>query len=360
VNAGLEGIVVADTEISHVNGEEGQLIYRGYDVKQLARKITYEQVVHLLWKGDLPQQKEEDSWTKIWKEAYELTEEWIEFLKIIPKEVDMLSSLRSILATLDEPASPPTMAQAIKFLVSVPMIIAARYRLLQDLSIVHPRKDLSFAANYLYMLRGEIPSTAHVQGLDAYLVLTAEHGFNASTFTARVVTSTESDLISAIIAAIGALKGKLHGGAPLEVADMLEEIREVNRAEKWMREKLENREKLMGFGHRVYKTMDPRAEALRDVVQKNAKNEPWFQFAVQTEQIALALLKEYKPHRQIYTNVEFYTAAILKAIRLPKELYVPTFAVSRTAGWIAHILEQANHNRIIRPSARYVGCKDKK
>ncbi|SFI98458.1 citrate synthase/methylcitrate synthase [Thermoflavimicrobium dichotomicum] len=357
VNPGLEGVVVAETAISHIDGQQGHLIYRGYDAKQLATTSTFEKVVHLLWKGHFPDGEEEKQWLVKCRQSQTLSDEMIRLIQTIPERIDMLSTLRSVLVTMENPDWPPTWEQAIRVLVQVPIIIAARYRYLHHKPIVPPRDDLSFAANYLYMLRGDEASEAHVKGLEAYLILTAEHGFNASTFTSRVVTSTESDILSAVVAAIGALKGRIHGGAPSEVDDMLGEIGSIERAESWMREKLERGEKLMGFGHRVYKTTDPRAEALRTVVQEYAANEPWFDFAVQVEQIALQLLKEYKPHRSIYTNVEFYTAAVLKAIQLPAELYTPTFVVSRTAGWIAHILEQASHNRIIRPDSRYVGPK---
>jgi citrate synthase len=205
------------------------------------------------------------------------------------------------------------------------------------------------------MLKGTDPSPAHVRALDAYLILTQEHGMNASTFAARVVTSTRSDLVSAVTAAIGALKGPLHGGAPSEVTAMIEAIGTKENAEPWMRRALENGERLMGFGHRVYKTLDPRASALRTVASELAADDPWFELATHVEQVALRLLAEHKPERKLNTNVEFYAAAVMRAVGLPDELFTPTFAMSRTVGWCAHVMEQAANNRLIRPESIYVG-----
>ncbi|MBA4492882.1 citrate synthase [Paenactinomyces guangxiensis] len=360
VNPGLEGVIVADTEISYIDGQSGILIYRGYEAKQLALHRSYEEVVYLLWKGRFPDSAELDAFNQALWENQRLTEELKQIIKLIPPDVDMMSVIRAALSSLGDRSFgwPPSLEKAVSLLAITPAIIAARYRHLQGKPIVEPIPNLSFAANYLLMIHGKKPHPAHIRALESYFTLAAEHGLNASTFTARVVASTEADLSSAIIAALGALKGPLHGGAPSEVEGMLEQIGSLEEAEKWMRERLRQGEKLMGFGHRIYKTTDPRAEALRQVVQTGSGAEPWFQFAVEVEKIALALLKEVKPHRQIHTNVEYYTAAILKAIQLPKLLYTPTFAVTRIAGWIAHILEQAKNNRIIRPTSNYIGSMD--
>lgn len=357
VNPGLEGVMVAETEISLIDGQAGRLIIRGYDVKELAIYCSFEEMVYLLWTGKRPEAEELNRWKEQQAKLYPSFAEITERVRQIPRQADMMSVIRAVLLSVGDQEYnwPPTQEKGLRLLAKIPFIVAARYRWLQGRPFVAPNPALSFAANYLYMIHGEDPHPAHVKALESYLVLTAEHGLNASTFTARVVASTEADLISAIIAALGALKGRLHGGAPSEVDDMLEQISSLDRAETWMREKLDQGGKLMGFGHRLYKTIDPRAEALREVVQSGSGSEPWFQLAIQVEQIALALLKQYKPHRQLHTNVEFYTAAILKAIQLPKELYTPTFAISRTAGWIAHVMEQAKNNRIIRPDAKYVG-----
>ncbi|MCK9905554.1 citrate synthase/methylcitrate synthase, partial [Frankia sp. Cpl3] len=218
-----------------------------------------------------------------------------------------------------------------------------------------PNADLDHTANYLYMLKGEVPKDAHVRALDAYLILTQEHGMNASTFAARVVSSTRSDLVSAITAAIGALKGPLHGGAPSEVTEMIEAIGTKENAEPWMRKKLESGERLMGFGHRVYKTIDPRATALSGVASELSANDPWFDLATHVEKVGMELLKEFKPDRKLHTNVEFFAAAVMRAVGLDDSIFTPTFAVSRVVGWSAHVLEQAANNRIIRPQSNYTG-----
>ncbi|SEM70909.1 citrate synthase/methylcitrate synthase [Lihuaxuella thermophila] len=361
VNPGLDGVVVTDTEISEIDGQAGTLIYRGWNVDELAVRHTFEEVVYLLWNGEFPEPSELDRWRRKFGSGC-LSDRQRQMIRLLSPEIDMISVIRTILSSLGDSSFlwPPTAEKGIKLLAAIPVIIAARTRSLQGKTMLEPREDLSFAANYLYMLKGTEPLPAHVKALEAYWILTAEHGLNASTFTARVAASTETDLASAVIAALSALKGPIHGGAPSHVDDMLDKIGSVERAESWIRERLLGGEKLMGFGHRIYKTTDPRAEALREVVRAGAGEEPWFQLAVEVEKIALAVLREVKPNRQIHTNVEYYTAAILKAIELPRELYTPTFAVSRTAGWIAHILEQAANNRIIRPSSRYIGPKNER
>src|SRR5256885_797528 len=211
-------------------------------------------------------------------------------------------------------------------------------------------------ANYLYLLTGKQPEQQHVKALDAYLVLLADHGMNASTFTARVVASTESDIVSAIVAAVGALKGPLHGGAPSKVLDMLQAIGTIENAENWLRNALSIGQRLMGFGHRIYKTEDPRAEELRALARLADPQE--FVLARRVEELALALLEEQKPGRRLNTNVEFYSAVLLSSVGLPGDLFTPTFAVSRVSGWTAHILEQVGNNRLIRPEADYVGPID--
>jgi citrate synthase len=247
----------------------------------------------------------------------------------------------------------PTIEQAIAVTARFPIFLAAFHRLRNGLQPLESHPELGHAANYLYLLTGKIPEEQHVKALDAYLVLLADHGMNASTFTARVVASTESDIVSALVAAIGALKGPLHGGAPSKVMDMLEAIGTTENAENWLRSALARGERLMGFGHRVYKTEDPRAEELRGLARLADPQE--FVLARRVEELALALLKEQKPDQRLNTNVEFYSAVLLVAVRLPGDLFTPTFAVSRVAGWTAHILEQISNNRLIRPEADYTG-----
>jgi citrate synthase len=247
----------------------------------------------------------------------------------------------------------PTIEQAIALTARFPLFLAAFQRLRQGQEVLESRPALGHAANYLYLLTGKQPEEQHVKALDAYLVLLADHGMNASTFTARVVASTESDIVSATVAAIGALKGPLHGGAPSKVLDMLQAIGTVDNAESWLRNAMAHGERIMGFGHRVYKTEDPRAEELRDLARLADPQE--FVLARRVEELALALLEEQKPGRRLYTNVEFYSAVLLASVGLPGDLFTPTFAVSRAAGWTAHILEQIGNNRLIRPEADYTG-----
>jgi citrate synthase len=249
-----------------------------------------------------------------------------------------------------------TIEQAIAVTSHFPLFVAAFHRLRTGQEPLESRPELGYAANYLYLLTGQKPKEEHVRALNAYLVLLADHGMNASTFTARVVASTESDIASAVVAAIGALKGPLHGGAPSKVLDMLHEIGTVENAEPWLRNAVIHGERLMGFGHRVYKTEDPRAEELREMARVADPQE--FILARRVEELTIALLEELKPGRRLYTNVEFYSAVLLNSVGLPADLFTPTFAISRVSGWTAHILEQTNNNRLIRPEADYIGPMD--
>ena len=235
----------------------------------------------------------------------------------------------------------------------VPTILATTYRLREGLEPVEPRADLGFVANYLFMLTGEEPSAVHARAIEQYMVLTIDHGFNASTFTARVVTSTGADLGAAIVAAIGALSGPLHGGAPSRALDMLDAIGTPDRAEAYVRNAIERGERIMGFGHRVYKTDDPRSLLLRSVTEQLGG--PLVEFSQSVERTTVEVLAELKPGRQLYTNVEFYAGVVMHTCGIPREMFTPTFAAGRTIGWCTHVMEQASHNRLIRPAARYVG-----
>ncbi|SMO61407.1 citrate synthase/methylcitrate synthase [Melghirimyces algeriensis] len=353
---GLEGIAVAETDLSLVDGQKGLLLYRGHLVKKLAVSHSFEEVVYLLWMGQLPSEKEREDFQRLLSENRALPEHIYKLIIQISSRADLMTVLRTAISALPLTNDwPPTLEQGAKVLAVIPTMISCWYHQVQGTDIPVIRQDLNHTAHYLYLLKGQEPSEAHVRALNAYLILTAEHGMNASTFAARVVTSTQSDLLSALTAAVGALKGPLHGGAPSEVEEMLDEIRSAESAESWMRARLESGERLMGFGHRVYKTQDPRAQALRQISEELSVEDDWFQLALETEQTALRLLEEYKPGRRLYTNVEFFAAAVLRAVGLPKALYTPTFALSRTAGWCAHIFDQADHNRIIRPQSLYTG-----
>jgi len=355
---GLEGVVAADTDISLVDGENGRLVYRGYGAKELAVAKRFEEVAFLLWNGRLPERDELEQAEKRMATHRELPEPIARILDALPPAAPVMSALQiaiAALGALEGDQWPPTAARAERLTAIVPTIIAYWARKAKGLPAVQPDPRLGHAANYLYMLTGRRPEEAHVQALNAYLILCMEHGLNASTFAGRVILSTQSDMSSAVCGAVGAMKGPLHGGAPSEVVAMLEAIGTKERAEPWMRSVLERGGRLMGFGHRIYKTKDPRAEALREVTLRLTGRDPAFDLAVFVEQTAIRLLEEYKPGRRLYTNVEFYAAAILRAVRIPAELFTPTFTAGRMAGWTAHLLEQASVNRIFRPQSVYTG-----
>ena len=356
IHAGLEGIVAADSKISLVDGENGWLVYRGEWAKQIAKEKSFEEAAYFLWNGVFPNTKQLTAFTSALGVARALSTSQKEIINRLPDNMEMMSVVRTVLSSIGNQSFqfPATQEQGIQLLSIVPTIIAYRYRTQKGLPIIEPDLSLSHVGNYLYMLTGKQPQDNHVKALTAYFILTMEHGLNASTFTARVIASTESDLASAITGAIGAMKGPLHGGAPTGVIDLLDEIKRDGDVEKVLRQKLENREKLMGFGHRVYKTRDPRAAALSEITSDFYDDEE-FQLAHEVEETAVRLLQEYKPDRKLYANVEYYAAAILRAIELPTELFTPTFTAARTAGWIAHVYEQNENNRIIRPSSIYSG-----
>lgn len=355
-SAGLEGVVAAETVLSLIDGEKGKLLFCGKPVGELVGSHSFEDMAHLLWKGSLPIPGKFESCRESLIHHRKLPAYMKNILDELPKDMVMMEVLRTAISALGAGAGwPPTMDQAVQITAVIPTILAYRYRNQNGKGFIPPRNDLGHAANYLFMLTGDIPKESHVKALNAYLGLTMEHGLSASTFSARVIVSTESDLYSAVTGAIGAMKGPLHGGAPSGVIDMLNEIGEKEKAEPWLRHELEEGRRLMGFGHRVYKTKDPRAEALRAVTSELSGEDEWLGLAKHVEETAIRLLKEYKPGRQLFTNVEFYAAAVLRAVELPKELYTPTFTSSRVVGWTAHVLEQAENNRIFRPKAAYIG-----
>ena len=353
---GLEGVVVNQTHVSHVFGEEGRLVYRGYEINELAGKASYEEVAFLLWKGHLPTRAELDALNQQMRPLRALPDN-AAAVRLMTPNVDPMDALRtevSLVGALAPISGLATFEQALMLTARFPTIVAAFQRLRNGQEPIAPRADLGHTANFLYMLTGEVPPENHVKSLDTYLVLLADHGMNASTFTARVIASTESDLCSAIVGAIGALKGPLHGGAPALVMDMLEAIGSADNVRPWVDNALNTHQKLMGFGHRVYKTTDPRAEILREMARHSSTPE-FFALAHDTEEYAIGELNRRKPDQRLYTNVEFYSAAVLNSVGLPRDLYPSTFAVSRIAGWSAHVLEQMIGNRLIRPQSEYVG-----
>lgn len=353
---GLEGIVAVKTDLSKVDGESGRLIFRGHPADDLARNHSFEEIVHLLWHGFMPSESEIKKITQELKDNRNLPERIVNLIKELPEDMTMMAVLRTCISALGRSSVwPPRLEEAVRITAVIPTIFAYRYRMLHDQFVVPPNVELDHVANYLYMLNGESPADSHVEALNAYFILTAEHGMNAATFTSRVISSTQSDIYSAVTGAVGAMKGPLHGGAPSGVMDMLDEIGSLENVEPWIRKKLENDEKLMGFGHRVYKTKDPRSEALRDITSEMTEDDEWLAIANRVEKKAIELLEEYKPGRHLYSNVEFYASAIFRSVELPEPLFTPTFTASRIVGWSAHIMEQGNNNRIFRPLAEYTG-----
>ena len=355
---GLEGIVAATTAMSKVDGTQGRLIYRGYDIHSLASTTTFEEVAHLLWFGHLPNKRElADLHAKFVAERT-IPNSVMQVIRALPIQTEPMDALRTAVSAWGgvSISGIPTIEQAIAATARFPLFLAAFNRLRHGHEPLASRPELGHAANYLYLLTGETPKSEHIRGLNSYLVLLADHGMNASTFTARIVASTESDIASSLVAALGALKGPLHGGAPSKVQDMLRSIGTRDNAEPWLRDAITNGGKLMGFGHRVYKTADPRAEELRGMAR--VADPEGFVLSGYVEETALTLLRELKPGRPIYTNLEYYSAALMASVGLTGDLFTPTFAVSRSAGWTAHILEQVKNNRLIRPEAEYTGPMD--
>jgi len=354
---GLEGVAVAESEISCVNGEKGELIYRGYWAEEAVKDHGFEAVVHLLWHGEFPTSDQLSAFKRDLANRRVLPDYVKTIIKSLPKETTPMAALRTAISSLTVPGEswPPTQTQAMDILAKAPTIIAYHYRVQQGKEPIEPDTSLDHIANYLYMLHGESPRASFARALETYCMLSMDHDMNASTFTSRVVTATEADIVSAITAAIGALIGPLHGGAPSKVDDMLDEIGTKDNAEPWLREQLESGKRLMGFGHRVYKTYDPRAAALKVVTQQFSDESPLFELSLYVEEVAIRLLAEYKPGRNLYPNLEFWAAGVMRTIDMPRELYTPTFCLSRIAGWSAHVMEQAANNRLIRPSVVYVG-----
>jgi citrate synthase len=355
---GLEGVSLGKTEIALVDGQNGRLVYRGHDAERLAEEHTFEEVAYLLWHGSLPdagQLAELHAQVVAGMAVPPAVHETMRALLPDGIPMDVLRSGLSAWATLRHRDEGGDADDAIWALAATPALVADIARLRSGEAIVDARADLSLVENLMFKMSGEVPEAPKARALDAYFTLAAEHGMNASTFTARVIVSTLSDIGSGLVGAVGALKGRLHGGAPSHVSHMIDEIGSPENAEPWIREKLDAGERLMGFGHRVYRTYDPRARALGKVAATLSGSDERLALARHVEETALRLLHEYKPHRPLYTNVEYYAAAVLGNVDLAPDLYTATFASARTAGWTAHMLEQLAHNRLIRPSVDYVG-----
>jgi len=354
---GLEGVVVADTQLSDVDGERGRLVVRGHDVEELALTADFEAACALLWSGQLPGAKAHEELRAKLGRARGRAFERLARLGDALDGADGMEALRAGLAHLRASELDPEELHA-ELTGAVAVLAAAWARRRRGAAPLAPDPGLGHAADFLRMASPHGSDPARSQALDAYLVTAADHGMNASTFTARVVASTASDPVSAVVAAIGALKGPLHGGAPGPVLAMLDAIGAPERAASWIADELAAGRRIMGMGHRVYRVRDPRAAVLERAVERlraSGLRSDRLDLARAVEAVAVASLGERRPERRLAANVEFYTAVILDAIGLPQELFSPTFAVARVAGWLAHVAEQARGGRLIRPSSRYVG-----
>ncbi|MDP9017875.1 MAG: citrate synthase [Candidatus Eremiobacteraeota bacterium] len=364
VDRGLEGVVVGHTDLSNVEGELGRLTYRGYDIHDLAPNACFEEVCHLMLYGHLPTQAELEKLKKELATHRILPEPLVNAMQVVPRTAWPMDVLRTVVSglALFSPVNPTgehisNEHTAIEFIAKFPTIVAAWDRIRRGLDPIEPRHDLSQAANFLYMRSGVVPSAVEEDALDTYLVLLADHSYNASTFSARVTASTRADMYAAITAAVATLEGDLHGGAPSKVMNMLVEIGKPERAETYVRELLARGERIMGMGHREYKVRDPRAQHLDAMAKQlgESTDEKWYKIARALEEASNLVLQEKKPGKRIYANVEFYTAPTLFSLGIPGDEFTCMFACGRVAGWAAHILEQLADNRLIRPQATYSG-----
>ncbi|HET9326876.1 MAG TPA: citrate synthase/methylcitrate synthase [Candidatus Eisenbacteria bacterium] len=365
VPRGLDGVVAARTRLSHVDGSAGQLVIGGYELKELAGRVSFEEAAYLLWRGSLPSRDELGMLEREMAISRKLPPQTMSVLRaaVAAAPIDALrmacATLSLDLADPDDITPPGDLAAAKMVTARFPTMVAAHLRLSAGLEPIPPREDLSHAANFLHMVLGKEPDSVAAKALDTYWVTVIDHGMNASTFAGRVIASTRSDMVSAVTGAIGALKGPLHGGAPGPVLDMLVEIGTLENAERWLRQELEAGRRIMGFGHRVYKVRDPRAEVLSRVAEQMAgaqlEDRRLFDLARGVEQVALRLLDEKKPGRNLRTNVEFYTALVLQSLGLSPKSFVALFACGRVAGWCAHVIEQHAEDHLIRPQSEYVG-----
>ncbi|GAC1416109.1 MAG: citrate/2-methylcitrate synthase [Candidatus Velthaea sp.] len=364
VDRGLEGIIVGETVLSNVEGQIGRLTYRGYDIHDLAVNATYEEVVHLLLYGHLPTHSELHDLSAKLIEQRALPSALIAMLHAIPKDAWPMDVLRTAVSALahfvphrPDGAHESDPEAAIGLIAKTPTIVAAWDRIRRGLDPIGPDPKLRLAANFLWMRSGEKPIHEAERALDTYLVLLADHSYNASTFASRVTASTNADIYGAITSAVATLAGDAHGGAPSKVMTMLEEIGLPEKAEPYVRELLGRGKKIMGMGHREYKIRDPRAQHLekmaKDLTEKS--HAKWYLIARALEDAANKVLQEVKPGKQIYANVEFYTAPTLSSLGIPSDEFTCMFACGRMAGWTAHVLEQLGDNRLIRPQATYIG-----
>jgi 2-methylcitrate synthase len=356
---GLEGVIANETRLGDVRGQEGQLIYCGYEINELAGKVSFEEVIYLLWNNRLPKLSELTELKQQLADERELPAQVIEFIRSTPRTalpIDVLRTAVSMLGLHDptvllDDSFAANQRRAISILAKVSVIVAYYHRARNGLDLPKVRKDLGEAAHFLYLLDGAEPSPKKVETLDVAYVLHAEHGMNASTFSARVTISTLTDIYSAMTAAIATLKGPLHGGANEGVIHMLQEIGDPKNVDAYVEKTLAEKKRIMGIGHRVYKVLDPRAPHLQRMAVELSRELGEPKWIAMSERIA-ALMKEKKG---LYANVDFYSATVYYSLGIPTDLFTPLFAISRTAGWTAHILEQLSDNRLYRPLSQYVG-----
>ncbi|MEU3742823.1 citrate synthase/methylcitrate synthase [Streptomyces sp. NPDC032198] len=365
VPRGLAGVVVTETRLGDVRGYEGFYHYRQYSAVELAQTRGFEDVWHLMFHGELPDAGQRAAFAARTAALRRLPDEVRAALPAIARASALsgpLAGLRTALSLFGAAKgfrpvydidADRRRADALAASAVVPTLLTALYRLGQGLEPVEPRDDLSYAANYLYMLTGSEPDPDRARAIEQYLISTIDHGFNASTFTARVITSTGADVAACLVGAVGALSGPLHGGAPSRALDTLDAIGTPDRIDAWIRERVLAGDRIMGFGHPVYRTEDPRSRMLRGIAQQFGGR--MVEFAVEVERQVEAILAELKPGRELHTNVEFYAGVVMELCGLPREMFTPTFAAARVVGWGANVLEQAEDSKIIRPAARYVG-----
>jgi 2-methylcitrate synthase len=358
IKKGLEGVVVDQSAVSKVMPETNSLVYRGYPVEELAEKCRFEEVAYLLWNSELPTKSQLENFEKEERELRSLTKECIDLVKSFQNHAHPMDTLRTVvsyLGTEDERIwddDPKTNAhKALGLLARIPTAIAATFRAQKGKDPIEPKKDLRIAENFLYMCFGEVPDEATVKAFEVSLILYAEHGFNASTFTTRVITSTTSDMYSAVVGGIGALKGPLHGGANEMVMYMLQEIGDPAKAADWLKDALSQKKKVMGFGHRVYRNGDSRVPTMKKYAKKLSEakgDDKWMAISEELEKTMLA-------EKNIYPNVDFPAGPAYYLMGLDINLFTPIFVMARVTGWTAHIMEQAGNNRIIRPLCEYTG-----
>jgi citrate synthase len=362
-NKGLKGVIAADSAVCQIDGLEGRLIYRGYNIHELADHSTFEEVCYLLLKGELPTREQLTAFTRELAQYRRLSPGVLAFLKSLPRDVLPMSALRSAVsvAGLYDPQAEETspaaeMQVALRLIGTMSTLVAAIHRLREGLEPLEPRPELGHSANFMYLLNGRVPSADETRAMDLILILHAEHGFNASTFAARVISATLSDWYSVIAGAIGALKGPLHGGANTEVLRTLAEIGAVSKVTAYVEAVKEKKGKFMGFGHAVYQVEDPRARHLKELSRRLGieKGDPkWYDISVELEgQVKEAIQKN--------CNVDFYSASLQHYMGIPGELFTCVFAASRIAGWCAHVLEQWQDNKIIRPLSHYTGAEERR